>query len=690
VNAHLAVLMLEAMVVYLLVLWAHSLRGRAGLGPFYALLGGITAVMSWVTDAGVAVRAGGITFMVGSTVFYTAILLGVFVVYVFDGPPATRVAGGPSKGVSAMVPVIAAALHVQMRLLGAAPLGYVPLPSLRINAASVAATAADLVFLAVAWEFLGCRGPGMKTWLRAFLSLLGVMGLDVLLFATGAFAGTPGYVGIMGGTLVSRFFIALFAFPFLYAYLEWQSRGNGFALEPRPILAILKQVARARAAPPDPAQQEVTARLRMEETSIESEERYRAFMDATDDLVFIKDDGFRYLFANEAYARFAGRPAASLRGCEDGDLMPPEAAARCRETDRQALARNQVVISFEAIGDQYYETRKFPVSLKGGQRGIGGIIRDITERRKAEEHLRLQAQLLDSVREAVVASDLDGRITYWGKGAEELYGYKAAEVLGRPYRTFAGSIEPVEEEAFRRAILDKGSWRGEHLQRRRDGAVFWTSTSISAVRNAEGVPCGFIGIDRDITEARTAEQALRTSEAQFSNALQIARAGHWEYDVARDTFIFNDNFYRIFRTTAAEAGGYTMRSADYARRFCHPDDAALVGREIQAAIQTAEPNASRQIEHRMLYADGQVGYIAVRFFVVKDDLGRTIRTYGVNQDITERKQAETRLREQMEELQRWHKITLGRELRILELKQEVNTLRAEAGKPAKYDSAETE
>jgi PAS domain S-box-containing protein len=139
---------------------------------------------------------------------------------------------------------------------------------------------------------------------------------------------------------------------------------------------------------------------------------------------------------------------------------------------------------------------------------------------------------------------------------------------------------------------------------------------------------------------RQAEEALRMSEAQLSNALKIALAGHWEYSVASDTFTFNDNFYRIFRTTAEEVGGYKMSSADYASRFCHPDDTALVGKEVKAAIETRDPNYSRQLEHRIRYADGETGYIAVRFFIVKDEQGRTVRTYGVNQDITGRVKAE--------------------------------------------------
>ena len=102
----------EAMVVYFLVLWAHSLRHRFGPVHFYALIGGITAIISWVTDAGLKVQVAGVTFVVGSTVFYPSLLLGVFVVYVFDGPRATRIAISIIVGVSIMVPIIAVVLLV--------------------------------------------------------------------------------------------------------------------------------------------------------------------------------------------------------------------------------------------------------------------------------------------------------------------------------------------------------------------------------------------------------------------------------------------------------------------------------------------------------------------------------------------------------------------------------------------------
>ena len=136
----------------------------------------------------------------------------------------------------------------------------------------------------------------------------------------------------------------------------------------------------------------------------------------------------------------------------------------------------------------------------------------------------------------------------------------------------------------------------------------------------------------------------------------MAHLGHWEYDVANDLFTFNDQFYKIFRTTVEQVGGYTMHAAEYAYRFVHPEDMDKVGEETRQAIETTDPHFNRQLEHRILYVDGTVGYITVRFFIVKDSLGKTVKTYGVIQDITERKRAEEEKRSLEERLQRSEKM----------------------------------
>jgi uncharacterized PurR-regulated membrane protein YhhQ (DUF165 family) len=268
--------MAEALVVCLLVLAAHALRQKAGLVPFYALLGALTAIMSWVTDAGAVVEFAGINFLVGSTVFYTSILLGVFVVYVFDGPGATRVAILTVAGVSVLTPVLAHFIQWQMELARVAAVA-VPQPALRINSASVLTTVVDLVFLAMAWEVLGSRHMNVPLWLRASGTLLAVMWLDVFLFNTLAFAGKDHYVQTMMGTFSARTITFVFAWPILYLYLLWQGRRDDSHIQNRPVLAILMEMAEVRSEL-SRARQEIVRRKKAEREKEEVIEQLNATM----------------------------------------------------------------------------------------------------------------------------------------------------------------------------------------------------------------------------------------------------------------------------------------------------------------------------------------------------------------------------------------------------------------------------
>ena len=154
-----------------------------------------------------------------------------------------------------------------------------------------------------------------------------------------------------------------------------------------------------------------------------------------------------------------------------------------------------------------------------------------------------------------------------------------------------------------------------------------------------GQPVVF-GNGTDITARKAAEEKLLKSERLLANALTMARLGHWEMDVSSGTFVFSDNFYEIFRTTADEMGGYRMSLDEYANRFLPAEDRHYVAEEARKALETDDPNYSRYIEHRMLYADGSLGHIAVKFFIEKDEQEKTIRSFGVSQDISERKRAE--------------------------------------------------
>ena len=410
-NGDLLLLTLEALVVYFLVLWAHSLRGRVGLGPFYALLGGITAVMSWVTDAGVSVDAGGIRFMVGSAVFYTSLLLGVFVVYVFDGPRATRVTILTIAGVSIMAPLVAVIIHLQARLSGGVPIGYIPLPSLRINTASVLATVADLVFLAIAWELLGRSKFHRWTWLRAFMTLLGVMWLDVLLFATGAFAGTPAFKGILTGTLLSRLFISAFASPVLFAYLNWQNRKMGMVMENRPIFAILREVAQVRKEL-GVAQREIERRKAAESALRTAQERLEKTNEELERLISQANQMARQAeAANAAKSEFLANMSHEIRTPMNAILGFSELLLESAADDRSKVHAETIRKSGKAllhlINDvlDLSKIEAGKLSVRPCSFGLRLLVEDVVQvfrHRAAERGLELRCRLAENLPESAV------------------------------------------------------------------------------------------------------------------------------------------------------------------------------------------------------------------------------------------------------------------------------------------------
>lgn len=138
-------------------------------------------------------------------------------------------------------------------------------------------------------------------------------------------------------------------------------------------------------------------------------------------------------------------------------------------------------------------------------------------------------------------------------------------------------------------------------------------------------------------------RSLENSETQLSEALNMAQAGGWEYDVASDEFTFNDNFYRVLRTTARDVGGYRLSSAAFARRFVHPQDIAPFQRALRMTPNGAQPSPGGELEHRVIYGDGSSGNVLIRFFTI-GDAAAPVRVHGVTQDITERKRSEQALR----------------------------------------------
>ncbi|GEM_PF-2055544 len=129
----------------------------------------------------------------------------------------------------------------------------------------------------------------------------------------------------------------------------------------------------------DRLQEEISKRQETENSLRSSEERHRDLLAGTTDLVLLKDNLLRYRLVNPAVGEFFRHPAEFLIGKTDAELMSVDVAEQCRKSDEQAIREHHLVIGQEVIGDQIFETRKFPVRMPDGTMGVGTFIRDVTQ-----------------------------------------------------------------------------------------------------------------------------------------------------------------------------------------------------------------------------------------------------------------------------------------------------------------------
>lgn len=128
-------------------------------------------------------------------------------------------------------------------------------------------------------------------------------------------------------------------------------------------------------------QQQILERRQIEEELRQSKELYRAFINSTPDIVFVKDEQFRHVIVNKAFLEHLGVREDQVIGKSDYELFPASVAQRCSQTDKQALESENVVVTEEAEGDRIFETYKFRINLGDNKFGVGGYIRDITDRK---------------------------------------------------------------------------------------------------------------------------------------------------------------------------------------------------------------------------------------------------------------------------------------------------------------------
>ncbi len=406
---------------------------------------------------------------------------------------------------------------------------------------------------------------------------------------------------------------------------------------------------------------DITERKQVEASVAEAARLAQSTIDALTAHICLLDETGKILATNEAWRRFAreNRPANLLAATRDDNYLQvcdavvgPEAAAAAAFAVgiRALMAGTAAEFAMEYPCHSPTEQRWFigRVTRFAGSGPLRVVVahENITVRKRTEAAALRLAAIVGFSDDAIIGKNLAGVVTSWNSGAEKVFGFTADEMVG-------GSIArliPPDRQGEEEMILSRMK-RGESVQHfetvrlKKNGGLIDVSVTVSPIKDNAGAIIGASKVARDITARKQTEAALRKSEAQLNFALQTSGIGAWDLNLTDHTANRTLIHEQIF--------GYEKLQSQWSyEKFLEhvlPEDRAEVDRRFQVAQKT---QSDWKFECRIRRADGEVRWIFAASGHHKDAQGKSVRLSGIVQDITERHNAEAKLRESEEKFSR--------------------------------------
>ena len=271
-----------------------------------------------------------------------------------------------------------------------------------------------------------------------------------------------------------------------------------------------------------------------------------------------------------------------------------------------------------------------------------GTLQDVTELKRAEEKIQLLANAVESSDDAIVTKSLDGKIISWSRGAEQVYGYKAEEILGKNVSILESSTLRGEVKKLDEKIKKGGKVRHyETLRLRKDGRIINVSITLSPVFDAFGRLTAISTVTRDVTESKKAQEALRLSNIYNRSLIEAS--------LDPLVIIGPDGEITDLNIATELVTGYSrdeLIGTDFTSFFTDPEKAR------EGYEQVFREGLVWDYELEIQNKNGEVTPVLYNASVYKDETGRVIGIFAAARDITERKKAEKLLKQKLEELAR--------------------------------------
>jgi PAS domain S-box-containing protein len=259
-----------------------------------------------------------------------------------------------------------------------------------------------------------------------------------------------------------------------------------------------------------------------------------------------------------------------------------------------------------------------------------GTCQDITERRRALDAIRVQAQMLDQIGQAVIATDTGGRVTYANRFAGELYQWAPGEMVGRIVTEVTGSQATREQSVESATRLQRGeTWSGEFQVQRRDGRAFPAHVIESPVLNDRGGLSGIIGISIDISARKHAEAEIRQKDTLIRIASRVTRTGGWALELPDHRVFWSDEVFDILERPR----GIVPSLAEALTMYIDPWGEKVA----EALVACARDGTPIDLEAEVLTTSGVRKWVRVSAEAERQPDGSIHRVQGAFQDISERK-----------------------------------------------------
>ena len=276
--------------------------------------------------------------------------------------------------------------------------------------------------------------------------------------------------------------------------------------------------------------------------------------------------------------------------------------------------------------------------------GAIAVLVDITERKLAEQQAAKLAAIVRSSDDAIISVTLDGIITSWNKGAENIYGYHEGEVVGQSATLLAPpGIKDEVPQILNKIKQGEPVEHYETVRRRKDGQDIYMSLTISPIRDGEGRIVAASSIGRDITERKRMEEQIRNSEKNLHTIIETIPAFVRTANPEGSIDFVSQSWLDYMSISREEWVGWGWINK------VHPEDRDRVVESRRQMLATGEP---RERELRIRQANGEYRWFLSRHEPLRDEKGNIIKWYGVIVDIEARKRAETRLRQALDEVRK--------------------------------------